>query len=63
MRVQPAAFAHELSSSAAGPPDTRVTVRKVFGIDLDMEAPACSYPTSTFPTSTSTICSIATPRS
>ena len=44
MRVEPAAFAHESPSTAAGPPDTRVTVRKVFGIDSDMEAPAYSQP-------------------
>ena len=29
-------------SPAAGPPDTKVSVRKVFGIDSDMEAPAYS---------------------
>jgi cobaltochelatase CobS len=30
------------SPPVAGPPDTRVSVRKVFGIDSDMEAPAYS---------------------
>ena len=34
----------ETSTPVAGPPDTRVSVRKVFGIDSDMEAPAYSAP-------------------
>jgi len=32
----------ETSTPVAGPPDTRVSVRKVFGIDSDMECPAYS---------------------
>src|ERR1700720_4919595 len=32
----------ETAGAVPGPPDTRVSVRKVFGIDSDMEAPAYS---------------------
>ena len=36
---------HEsLSAPLPGAPDTRVSVRKTFGIDSDMEAPAYSAP-------------------
>ena len=31
------------SEAAPGLPDTRVSVRKLFGIDSDMEAPAYSH--------------------
>ena len=34
----------ETAGAVPGPPDTRVSVRKVFGIDSDMEAPAYSAP-------------------
>jgi cobaltochelatase CobS len=39
MKVETASLAE---SPAAGPPDSKVSVRKVFGIDSDMEAPAYS---------------------
>ncbi len=35
---------HAESAAVAGPPDRKVSVRKVFGIDSDMEAPAYSQP-------------------
>ena len=41
MKVETDAVAAD-RSAVAGPPDTRVSVRKVFGIDSDMEAPAYS---------------------
>ena len=34
----------EAAGAVPGPPDTRVSVRKIFGIDSDMEAPAYSAP-------------------
>ena len=34
----------ETAGAVPGPPDTRVSVRKTFGIDSDMEAPAYSAP-------------------
>ncbi len=44
MKVEttPGAFAE--SAAPAGPPDRKVSVRKTFGIDSDMEAPAYSEP-------------------
>jgi cobaltochelatase CobS len=42
MKVEPTPSSSDSSSPVAGPPDTRVSVRKVFGIDSDMEAPAYS---------------------
>ncbi len=32
------------TEAIAGPPDRKVSVRKVFGIDSDMEAPAYGHP-------------------
>jgi cobaltochelatase CobS len=42
MKADPAPSPSDYSSPVAGPPDTKVSVRKVFGIDSDMEAPAYS---------------------
>ena len=44
MNYEPTPSSSESSSPVAGPPDTRVSVRKVFDIDSDMEAPAYSQP-------------------
>ena len=46
MKVETASLAE---SPAAGPPDSKVSVRKVFGIDSDMEAPAYSQTDSHVP--------------
>ena len=42
MKADPAPSPSDYSTPVAGPPDTKVSVRKVFGIDSDMEAPAYS---------------------
>src|SRR6202167_4676492 len=42
MKDDPAPSPSDYSTPVAGPPDTKVSVRKVFGIDSDMEAPAYS---------------------
>ena len=42
MKVDTAPYSSASSSHTPGPPDTKVSVRKVFGIDSDMEAPAYS---------------------
>ena len=44
MKVDPAPSPSDYSTSVVGPPDTKVPVRKVFGIDSDMMAPAYSAP-------------------
>ncbi len=49
MKVEPAAYSPEEPISPVGPPDTRISVRKAFGIDSDMEAPAYSQPDSHVP--------------
>jgi cobaltochelatase CobS len=46
MKVETASLAE---NPAAGPPDSKVSVRKVFGIDSDMEAPAYSQSDSHVP--------------
>jgi len=46
MKVETASLAE---NPVAGPPDTKVAVRKVFGIDSDMEAPAYSQTDSHVP--------------
>jgi len=46
MKVETASLAE---NPVAGPPDTKVSVRKVFGIDSDMEAPAYSQTDSHVP--------------
>ena len=43
MKVETAPSSSETTTPVAGPPDTRVNVRKIFGIDSDMEAPAYSH--------------------
>src|SRR6201995_1252097 len=42
MKADPAPSPSDYSTPVAGPPDTKVSVRKVVGIDSDMEAPAYS---------------------
>jgi cobaltochelatase CobS len=42
MKADPAPSPSDYSTPVAGPPDTKVSVRKVFSIDSDMEAPAYS---------------------
>ena len=42
MKADPAPSPSDYSTPVAGPPDTKVSVRKAFGIDSDMEAPAYS---------------------
>jgi len=42
MKVDSVTAGDESSTQVAGPPDTQVSVRKVFGIDSDMMAPAYS---------------------
>ena len=42
-------------------PDMKVSVRQVFGIDLDMEVPAFSQASEHVPTSMPTICSTRIP--
>jgi cobaltochelatase CobS len=44
MKADPAPTPSDSSAPVAGPPDTKVSVRKVFGIDSDMDAPAYSAP-------------------
>jgi cobaltochelatase CobS len=44
MKADPAPTSSDYSAPVAGPPDTKVSVRKVFGIDSDMDAPAYSAP-------------------
>src|SRR5450755_3707995 len=46
MKVETASLAE---NPVAGPPDVKVPVRKVFGIDSDMDAPAYSQPDSHVP--------------
>src|SRR6202522_3990240 len=42
MKADPAPSPSDYATPVAGPPDMKVSVRKVFGIDSDMEAPAYS---------------------
>ncbi len=42
MKADPAPSPSDYSTPVAGPPDTKVSVRKAFSIDSDMEAPAYS---------------------
>jgi len=42
MKVDSVTAGEEVAAEVAGPPDTKVSVRKVFGIDSDMMAPAYS---------------------
>src|SRR6202451_4437403 len=44
MKAEPAPSPSDYSAPVAGPPDTKVSVRKTFGINSDMEAPAYSQP-------------------
>ncbi len=44
MKVETRPAPTETTTSVAGPPDARVSVRKTFGIDSDMECPAYSAP-------------------
>ena len=49
MKVEPTPSSSDSSSPVAGPPDTRVSVRKLFNIDSDMDAPAYSAPDAHVP--------------
>ena len=51
------------SAATGGLPDMKISVRQVFGIDSNMEAPAYSSRIRMFQTSTRTIDSIAIPLS
>jgi cobaltochelatase CobS len=44
MKAEPAPSPSDYSAPVAGPPDTKVSVRKVFSIETDMDAPAYSAP-------------------